>query len=304
MDAQGISLTSVDFSTKANTTAKDRARVETTLLEWVERYLQIEQLLELNSAAWEQPINPPRPVEDIAEAEELAEEIRCEWNLGFDPIPNMTELLEEKGLKVLIDDLPDRVSGFTCLVQQAHGLPELPVVVINRNKTLERRRLVQAHELAHRIIEPKLPSEKDEERFAQRFAGAFLMPRAHLEREVGQCRKALGFREILDLKRIYRVSGAALLVRLRDIDIISDSTLTYAFQTFACGWRTEEPEPIEPPEQCGDCEKEQRFERLCYRALAEKLISVPKASELLRRSFDDIETGLKGPAQINADHCQ
>jgi transcriptional regulator with XRE-family HTH domain len=78
MDAQGISLTSVDFSTKANTTAKDRARVETTLLEWVERYLQIEQLLELNSAAWEQPINPPRPVEDIAEAEELAEEIRCD----------------------------------------------------------------------------------------------------------------------------------------------------------------------------------------------------------------------------------
>jgi Zn-dependent peptidase ImmA (M78 family)/DNA-binding XRE family transcriptional regulator len=304
MDTQGISLTSVDFSTKANTTAKDRARVETVLLEWVECYLQIEQILELNSAAWQQPINPPRPVKDIAEAEDLAEEIRHEWNLGCDPIPNMTELLEEKGLKVLIDDLPDRVSGFTCLVQQANGLPELPVVVINRNKTLERRRLVQAHELAHRIIDPKFPSEKDEERFAQRFAGAFLMPRAHLEREVGKHRNALGFREILDLKRIYQVSGAALLVRLRDINIISDSTFTYSFQTFACGWRTEEPEQIETEERRGECEKEQRFERLCYRALAEKLISVPKAAELLRRSFDDIEAGLKGPAQINADHCQ
>jgi Zn-dependent peptidase ImmA (M78 family) len=216
----------------------------------------------------------------------------------------MTELLEEKGLKVLIDDLPDRVSGFTCLVQQANGLPELPVVVINQNKTLERRRLVLAHELAHRVIDPEFLSEKDEERFAQRFAGAFLMPRAHLEREVGQHRNALSHQELMDLKRIYRVSGAALLVRLRDINIISDSTLTYAFQTIACGWRTQEPEEIEPKDRRGEYEKERRFERLCYRALAEELISVPKAAELLRCSFDDIEAGLKGPVQINADHCQ
>jgi hypothetical protein len=38
----------------------------------------------------------------------------------------MTELLEEKGLKVLIETLPDRVSGFTCLIQQANGQPKLP----------------------------------------------------------------------------------------------------------------------------------------------------------------------------------
>jgi Zn-dependent peptidase ImmA (M78 family)/DNA-binding XRE family transcriptional regulator len=304
MDTQGISLTAVDFRKTANTTSKDRARVETSLLEWVERYLQIEQLLDLDSAEWEKPIDPPVQVKAIEEAENLAIAVRQIWNLGFDPIPNMTELLEEKGLKVLINDLPDRVSGFTCLVQQTNGLPELPVVVVNRHKTLERRRLTLAHELAHRVIDPQFLSEKDEERFANRFAGAFLMPRAHLQREVGQRRNALGFRELMDLKRIYRVSGAALLVRLRDIDIISDSTLTYAFQTFACGWRTQEPEEIEPPKHRGEYEKERRFERLCYRALAEKLISVPKTAELLRQSFDIVEAGLKGPAQSNADHCQ
>jgi transcriptional regulator with XRE-family HTH domain len=32
MDTQGISLTAVDFRKTANTTAKDRARVETSLL--------------------------------------------------------------------------------------------------------------------------------------------------------------------------------------------------------------------------------------------------------------------------------
>jgi Zn-dependent peptidase ImmA (M78 family) len=177
-------------------------------------------------------------------------------------------------------------------------------VVINQSKTLERRRLTLAHELAHRVIDPEFPSEKDEERFAQRFAGAFLMPRTHLEREVGQRRNALGYRELMDLKHIYRVSGAALLMRLCDIGIIDEGTRTYAFQTFACGWRTTEPDPIEPPEENGTHEPESRFERLCYRALAEKLISVPKAAELLRRPFDEIEAGLKGPAQNHAAHCQ
>ncbi|MGH8497904.1 MAG: helix-turn-helix domain-containing protein, partial [Methylococcales bacterium] len=46
MDTQGIELTGVDFRTKANTTAKDRAHVETEVIEWIERYLQIESILE------------------------------------------------------------------------------------------------------------------------------------------------------------------------------------------------------------------------------------------------------------------
>jgi hypothetical protein len=71
METQGISLTAVDFRKTANTTAKDRARVETSLLEWVERYLQIEQLLDLDSAEWEKPINPPHPANNIEEAEHL-----------------------------------------------------------------------------------------------------------------------------------------------------------------------------------------------------------------------------------------
>src|SRR2546426_12374702 len=42
MDTQGIALAGVEFRTKANTSARDRAQVETEVLEWIERYLQIE----------------------------------------------------------------------------------------------------------------------------------------------------------------------------------------------------------------------------------------------------------------------
>jgi len=112
----------------------------------------------------------------------------------------------------------------------------------------------------------------------------------------------LGYKELIDLKRLYRVSGAALLVRLRDIGTISEPTLIYAFQTVARGWRTSEPEALEKQNERGQREKARRFERLCYRALAEGLISLTKAAELLRRPIGDVEAGLRGPVQPHADH--
>jgi Zn-dependent peptidase ImmA (M78 family)/DNA-binding XRE family transcriptional regulator len=301
LDAQGLELSGVEFRTKANTTAKDRAHVQTEVLEWIERYLQIELILELDSAKWQCPVPCPKQLSDVKEAEQLAKEARDVWKLGHDPIPNMTELLEEKGLKVLTTQLPDRVSGFTCLVGRGQGREDLPVIVVNDQFSLERRRLTLAHELAHRLIDTNSLGDKEEEKAATLFAGAFLMPRDHLLREVGKHRSALGYKEIVDLKRIYRVSGIALLMRLRQLDVISESTLVYAFQSIARGWRTTEPEELEPANIRGQREKARRFERLCYRALAEGLISLGKAAELLRLPVTDVESGLKGPQSSNAD---
>ncbi len=85
---------------------------------------------------------------------------------------------------------------------------------------------------------------------------------------------------------------------------ISDSTLVYAFQTIARGWRTQEPEELEPPARRGQRERARRFERLCYRALAEGLISLTKAAELLRLPVPEVETRLKGPQKADEDHRQ
>ena len=300
MDTQGIEVQGVEFRTKASTTARDRANVETEVLEWVERYLQIEAALELDSAHWQSPTEPPRELCQVAEAEQLAVDVREAWFLGIDPIPNMTELLEEKGLKVLTVALPDRVSGLTCLVKRPSGWTDLPVVVANNRFTLERRRFTLAHELAHRLIDTETLSNRDAENAANRFAGAFLMPREHLLREVGKRRSALGYKELIELKHLYRVSGAALLVRLRQLKVISKSTLTYAYQTIARGWRTQEREEIEPIDQRGQREHPVRFERLCYRALAEGLISLTKGMELLRTPLPEVQAGLKGPQHADA----
>lgn len=295
-------LEGVEYRKLASTSAAERARVEAEVIDHLQRYLAIEEILELDSAAWRIPPCRNRFVGEEGEGEILAGQLRKEWELGIDPIPNMTSLLEDRGIKVLIMPLPERVSGLTCLVRRPRQKKALPVIVINRGVTLERRRLTLAHELGHRVMDEKSPV--DHEKAATIFAGAFLVPRDHLVREIGPHRKGLGYQELIQLKRMYRVSAAALLVRLRQVGVIDESTLAYAFQTFARGWRANEPEPLEAAGEERRHELPRRFERLCYWALAERLISPGKASELLQQPLAQIEKAMKGPAEADADHRQ
>lgn len=298
LSPQGIQVGEVDFRKKANTGAKERAVVATEVIEWVERYVQVEKILELPSAAWDGPDR--EPIGSAEAAERAANELRKRWSLGIDPIPNMTELLEEKGIKVLVADLPAKVSGFTCTAKPRDGM-EIPAVVVNRSFPLERRRLTLAHELAHRVLEPNRIAEIDFEKLCTRFAGAFLVPAEHLKQEIGGHRSALGYRELVALKRFFRVAASALLVRLEQIGVIDHGALEYAFRTYARSWRRTEPEALESNKQQGQFERARRFERLVYRALAEDLISTSKASELLREPIKVVEEGLRGPA-AHADH--
>ena len=47
------------------------------------------------------------------------------------------------------------------------------------------------------------------------------------------------------------MSSAAPLMRLRQLGVIDESALIYAFQTIARGWRTQEPEEFEDGENRG-----------------------------------------------------
>ena len=298
MSNQVLELHDMEFRKRSGASARDRAAVEAAAIEQLQRYCTIERILRQASPAWHDPSLSRRFLGCLEEAEFLALELRRQWQLGVDPISNMTELLEERGIKVLVIELPGNVSGLTCSVKQSHENARLSVIVVNASHSLERRRLTLAHELGHRVLDPASPV--NHEKAATEFAGAFLVTRAHLESEFGPQRNALSYEELVQLKRQYRVSAAALLVRLNRYGIIDDQTLTYAFQTFAKRWRVEEPHPIEPVEQRGQFEKPRRFQRLCYRALAERYISPSKAMELLKQPLQRIEQAMKGPGFVDA----
>ncbi len=298
---QVLELQGIEFRKQSGTLARDRAAVEVVVIDHLERYLAVEQILERRSAEWHVPKLNSRFLGSVEEAGDLALELRHAWNLGINAIPNMTELLEEQGIKVVLTELPNSVSGLTCVVRQSNEQGKLSVIVININHSLERRRLTLAHELGHRVIDTESPV--DHEKAASAFAGAFLVPKAHLVQEAGIQRNALGYQELVQLKRAYRVSAAALLVRLKNVGVIDEQTLSYAFQTYAKGWRFVEPDPIEPISQRGEFEKPRRFERLCYWALAEHYISPSKAMELLKQPLETIEQAMKGPT-TDANSCQ
>ena len=50
-----VRLGALDFRKKSGTSARDRHHVEATVIEHVERYLLVEEVLELKSAAWSAP---------------------------------------------------------------------------------------------------------------------------------------------------------------------------------------------------------------------------------------------------------
>ena len=97
---QHLTVEGVEFRKKASTSRREEAQVEAMLLGYLERYLRLEELLGLPSVAWDRPLEAPYPVRSLPEAEQAAASLRAAWGLGLDPIPNLAELLEERGIKV------------------------------------------------------------------------------------------------------------------------------------------------------------------------------------------------------------
>ena len=283
-----IRLEGVEFRKTATTRAQERAMVEAAVLDHLDRYLLVEDVLEISSHEWDKPKGALFEVATLDDAETAAESVRKAWNLGGDTIPNVTELLEEHGIKVLKLDFPLSVDGLTCWVARPDQ-EKVPVIVGSVAKSVERRRFTLAHELGHMVM--AIDGDLDEEKACQRFASALLMPRKDLLFEVGQRRHAFGYAEIIEIKRMYGVSATALIVRLRDLGVITEETLQTVFRGIGRTWRKAEPEPL--PEN----EEPRRFQRLVLRALAEDVISLPKAAELLRKSTGEVSRIMSGPAE-------
>jgi Zn-dependent peptidase ImmA (M78 family) len=285
-----LSLESVEFRKNKITSRKDEASIKASVLSEVERYLEIEDFVGVSSATWSRPQGSPFRVVEPADSEAAAMRLRSAWKLGFDPIPNLAEFLEEQGIKVIPLKLGERVSGLMCVARRSKG-EDVPIIIVNQGDTGERQRFTLAHELAHHVLEA--PSGPKGEKLAHRFASAFLMPAEILWREVGKHRESLSIGELLELKALFKASIQAITYRLKDLEIIGEPLFKRLFDEFVRrGWRKPpyaEPGAIEP-------EKPERFTRLCYRAVSEGAVSEAKAAELLGVSVRELNRRLESPA--------
>jgi len=283
-----VELSGIDFRKSPHTGSKEERAVEAAALDQIERYLELEELIPGSEQPWVFPEDSAFVISTVDDAEEAANALRRLWELGIDPIPLMAELLEEKGVKVIALDLPEGVSGSKAMVQRPN-LPELPVIVVNQTHNGERQRFTLAHELAHLVLRSSNLSEDLLEKAADRFAGAFLMAKDMMIRLLGGHRTSISLGELAELKKIFKVSIASLVVRCGQLKIISKSAYGRLWaQIKGMGWNS--PQSDEPVRFLP--EVPQRMERLCLRAVAEGAISEPKAAQLLRVSVRELDKKL------------
>lgn len=295
---QSMGFEAVEFRKKTVTRRREEAQVEAQVLYLLERYLMVEELLHLRSVEWHSPREAPYPVmRDVAEADRAAQSLREHWGLGNDPIPNLIELLEEQGIKVLAVDLTN-IDGLTAHVRRSgHGI--VPVIVVNRQDWGERQRFTLAHELGHLVMD--VANTVDEEKAAHRFAGAFLMPADALWAEIGKHRTSMGWGELFELKQLFGTSVQAVTYRSRELGIFREAMFRRLFNDFNhFGWRS--PPYEEPHAMKG--EEPKRFERLTFRALAEGAISEAKAAELLGMSVHELNRRMEKPPDFESEATQ
>ncbi len=281
-----LRLENIDFRKSAIASKREESQVQALTITLLERYLNVEESLGLKSVSWDAPREAPYPVDSMSDADRAARALRVHWGLGLDPIPSLVELVEERGIKIHVLPLSN-IHGLTANARTESG-HQFPVIVINSNDTGERQRFTVAHEVGHMAM--SVGKTMDEEKASHRFAGAFLLPAEVIWSEIGKRRKSISWPELFALKQIFGVSVQAIVYRCKDLGIISHSLYRGLFEAMTRhGWRSPpypEPDPIEP-------ETPTRFQRLCYRALAEEAISHQRCARYLGISETDLEMRIR-----------
>lgn len=253
------------YRKRSKLTKRAQKAIEAEVLDHLERYLTIEQILQLHDT--DTPSFPRFAIHDLEEIEAISETLRHQWDLGLGPIDSLAARLEDHGVKIIALYDHEGFDGFSCWANK-----KVPVIVFNQDLPGDRQRFTIAHELGHLVLSATDDLDQEE---ANRFAAAFLVPRTAAIAKLGRSRSNLDFGELRILKREFGVSIQAWVRRAYDLGIITSSTYQRSFRRIgALGWRTSEPEDLPPVHP-------QRFELLVHQALAEELITPSYASLLM-----------------------
>lgn len=151
--------------------------------------------------------------EDI---ERAAQQCREAWGLGESgPITSMMRVVENAGAIVTqFDGVSDKVDALSMDRRR-------PIVVRSSAKeSLSRQRFDLAHECGHLVMHQGLTTgDQITEAQANRFAGAFLLPRASFVKEFPRGR-SLDWKAIFELKLRWKVAARAIIRRAYDLGII------------------------------------------------------------------------------------
>lgn len=227
--------------------------------------IHLEELLALDRAQLGVPAypasSPKTRWQAIQQGTQAAQEERRRLGLGMLPSGDVADLLESQGVRTLLVDLPEDISGLT-LMDPGLGL----AVAANRRHHLLRRRFSWVHEYAHVLFDRRqkgtLSRTADREVLtevrANAFAAAFLLPAEGVQQFLTELGKGQSSREHWDvfdetsvvsaegrreprsqnvqiydvalLAHHFEVSRTAALYRLRNLKLIAQRELDHLLQ--------------------------------------------------------------------------
>lgn len=188
------------------------------------RLMHLRRLLRAVEIEATYPI-PSLPVDEFESVERIAALTRAQWQMPAGPIHNLTRALEAAGIVVVHSDMAgSAVDGVTF---SAPGLP--PLIVLNATQPADRMRFTLAHELGHLVMHRTQPTQQMEEQ-ANEFACFFLMPTADIRPYYS---RRIDLRLLAELKPVWRVSMASLLMRARSLGLLAYNQERYLWQQFS-----------------------------------------------------------------------
>lgn len=198
-------------------TEKELVSMEAKLSFWMERYLAKERKADYHTS-FENPV-AGMPICTLEDAMQAAYLLRERWHCGNGPLPYLLRLLERKGIRILLAELPEGILGLSTWADKSY-----PLIVLDtrpEKTTTEQIRFTAAHELAHILL--TLPeAELSIEKRCNKFASFFLFPMQTFLEEMGSShREKITLEEMIDLKELYGISIAAQVHEAWDVGMIS-----------------------------------------------------------------------------------
>lgn len=238
-DESDVTIGNTYFRSLASTSKKERNAQ-------VERVKLLSKIYE----AIQEYISFPKfdlEIQEETNPEQLADYVRKQWCLGRKPIYNLIDIMERHGI-VITNAFEENKDIDAYSHVEVINRNSVPIVVLGYETNIFRQQFNAAHELGHILTDGKYELEelskaeyRDMEKYMNRFAGALLVPEELLHEDLGGNGKT-DIRYYIELKKKYRVSAQALIVRANQIGAITANQYQYLMKQMSQrNYRKNEP---------------------------------------------------------------
>ena len=267
-----------EFRKKSALGAKKVESIKCLVASEIEKYLEIENISG-NNVKFELDYG-----NTLVECENdvllAAKRFRMDLNIGSDAIVSSIELLESNGIKIIEIEHDEKFSG-TC-----NKAGDVPVIIINKNMSAERKRITIFHELGHLLLH--FAEGVNEEQLSTIFANEISIPSDKFRNLIGESRHDISLVELQAIQKEYGISVDALMAKAAQLNIITPRRYSSFHKK-----KNALPEFKSAVEQSlYKEENSSRYKRLVYRAMASDMISTSKAAALLDVSVDQVRNNI------------